>query len=188
MLVYKTFLKQLEMVSVQPINGPCGIVFSIDGSLNKHNKISRQAVAAESFLYNITLFPKANFDIIKDIYADALADNLDIIIANHLPKIDVNLLPENVDYIIAAKSVIETLKSKQSYKDVDFYEMPQICGSINTAPRAGKYPRFECGFVKMTCISNLETRIFSPYILLGVTPNNALQLRAGWSKERKINE
>lgn len=175
-----------KMVSVQPATGPAALVYF---KKEKKNSIiiESEAVAAKSVPYDFKLFSTGNFEELKETYANEMALNLDLFIANRLPKTTIlhEMVARNpdkmfdfmknsgIEYIITSENIADMLNSVPSACDV--YTYPQTDQAHNMVSTMGKYPTnsfdSEC--------------IFVPYILFIVgmqtigTCRDAY-FRAGW--------
>jgi excisionase family DNA binding protein len=180
-----------NMVSVQPMLGPCGLVYYLKHR-SKGACIDSDAVVAETFKLNFSVFEKAPFDQIKEIYAAAIATEIDMFIFQKLsthkfnfePMLDATAtssvpLKQLYDYIIGPEAMIEVLRSRESAEGVDLFGTSTVLDPESFLPMAagGRYPE-----------SNLSTPIFAPYILFLVGPasvgaGRAVMMRAGWFSE-----
>lgn len=174
-----------KMVRVQPMTGPASLVHYTrrrnDGGL----VVESEGIAARTRKYSFPLFVKAEFEKLKEVYADALAEDIDHTILELLPKIDVeNLLDvtylNNVnlkdlyDYIIAPPMVTEPLLNRKCTEGVDIFEGPTFLDPESFKPFGvgGCYPT-----------DKLTPPIFAPYILFveAVTqgPVRSILMRVG---------
>lgn len=166
-----------KVVSVQSLASPCGFIHF---RKEKNNRIiiSSEAVGAKSLKLGFSLFPKAEFSQVNEIYADAFAYGLDFHIYNNMPN-KLNLedaqdqpLNEAYDYIIAPKS----FKKISERYNIDFYEMPLLLDPKTFIPMgvAGKYPKHKT-----------ELPIFCPYMIIQEVPQtingfSSAVTRVGW--------
>ena len=108
-----------KLVSVQPMLGPASLVYFLEG-----NCIKSEAVASKTSKHGFTIFPKADFEKIKDVYADAIAGGIDFAIFDSLHEthsylvedlMDCTLNNDDVslktmfDYLVGAHMFIEIL-------------------------------------------------------------------------------
>lgn len=181
-----------KMVTVQPILGPCGLIFYLAG-----NSIQSEAVAAKTTMYNFKIFSNAEFgtqvkhdiacDVLKELYANTIAAELDSMILNMLPRTNIEVLQDALavrsieslgalyDYIIGPTTLIEKLKKTDFADSVLLYEIPTMLDPDSFLPvvSAGRYPQ-----------NKLSLPIFSPYVLITVGPMlmtgvRSCMLRAG---------
>jgi len=174
-------VKFRRMISVQPMLGPASLIFTKkDGVISES-----EAVCAKTLMYQTKFFNKADFDYMKEIYADSLALEIDGMILERLPKLNYEVLIDaeavglpldwDVDYIISPKPV-------RSGK-VDYYNFPVMLNPRTYTPMsaAGKYPK-----------SCYESPVFAPYVLIMLAPtllvSSSVMIRAGWSGENKSDE
>ena len=185
------------MVSVQPTTAPASLVYF--GKRKKNSiMIDSEAVAAKSVPYDFKLFSTGNFEELKETYANEIALNLDMFIANKLQKTNVfHELTENpdkmfdfiknsnIDYIITSQSIADKL----SGIDIDLYALPngidlvdpskwtalRVAGGNNLVSAIGRYPT-----------NDFDSKyIFVPYILfmVGMQTTGTCRtayFRAGW--------
>lgn len=177
-----------KMVSIQPITAPCGLAFFN----TEKNSLDSSAVAAKLINYSFAVFVKANFDDVKEAYANAIAGEIDKCILQKLPRLDyfecldsllleksetyLENLSQTCDYIIGTESLINKLKNKNL--NIDFFEISPILDPENfqQLTLAGKYPK-----------TLFDLPIFCPYQTLYMTaspsPYNIcrpIAMRAGW--------
>lgn len=159
-----------KMVSIQPITSPASLIFYLDG---KKNSVDSEAICAKTYKYSFSFFEKAEFDKIKDSYADAIAYDIDCAIMDLLPTINVEwisdaatMLPTNrirladyYDYVILPKWYAEKAKELGMTYGLDVFEGPLRLDEESLLPKAigGRYPKSQF---------NLEPPIFAPYIML----------------------
>lgn len=179
-------VKFKKMVSVQPMLGPCGLVYYQKHIANKVRHES-EAIAAKTTKFSFSVFEKAPFDQIKDIYATAIATEIDSHIYQNLPRFNIeNLLDATAisstsmkdiyDYIIGPEPMIDVLRGRDAVKDIDLFGMPTILcpESFETLGVGGKYPT-----------SVLSEPVFAPYILFFAGPmtigdGRSMFMRSGW--------
>lgn len=181
--------KLRKIVSVQPLSGPCGLIFCLNENL-KGKAIDSQAVAAKTQMYNFTVYRKANFDTVKELYADAMADEIDDFIFQKMPNrcnLDTLLdatfesdicLKDTYDYIAGPGEHLDILAKRHSSKGVDLFKTSTMLDrdSFRVLAVAGRYPK------------NFDLPVFSPYILLSegmsrVGSVGKMRMRAGWYDE-----
>jgi len=177
--------KFLKMVSVQPMRGPCSLVYYI----GPENSINSEPVAAQTCKLGFGLFVDADFEKIKDIYADALAKEIDFMIFEKLPRIkdleafvtgmqqthNLDYVKDLYDYVILPETYMTVFEDK-SIPGVDIYYIPTCLDRDSFHPVAvgGKYP-----------MSNLARPIFAPYVLLAqgaitLASTRTAMTRCGW--------
>lgn len=180
-----------KIVSVQTMSGPASILYT--KKKNKANSIVLDSVpvAAKATKYNFSIFPKADFEKIKDIYADAIANGIDLYIISNIPNkcnpevfLDFSTatgekIDNEYDYIITSEEITETLKKRKNFENINLYSIPPILDpeTFTLIAVAGKFPK-----------SYLDPPIFAPYILALETPITAanvagLFMRTGWHGE-----
>jgi hypothetical protein len=178
-----------KMVSIQPMQGPVGLVYHMDNSF----AINSEAIASKVRKMNFSIFKDASFENVKDVYAEALAKEIDFEIFKKLP----NLVFENLmdrflldktslieelkeyDYLIGPKALIDKLKEEHLGLDL-FEHFPIINEELKTTVAAGKYPEHL-----------FQKPIFAPYILLisgptvvpGIT--STAMMRVSWFEDAK---
>lgn len=178
--------KLRRMVSIQPLMSSCDMIYYLGSALNSI-VISSDAIVANTYTYGFKLFSKANFDNVKDAYADALADGIDLCILERLPKIDFSDLKEiviqgtsppfdKIDYMIVPEGNIELFKNSSTFNKVDIYEMPGYLdpSSYSLTAVIGKYPQ-----------SKFDMPIYAPYILFSEAARTidgmvSVLYRCGW--------
>jgi excisionase family DNA binding protein len=185
-----------KMVSVQPLLGPCGLVFFYN---NTHKSapghIDSDAVASKTLKYDFKLFTKAKFESIKEVYADTLAMGLEIHIFEHLPKLSYGKIQdvlaintfavkfsEIYDYIIAPEHLIEDMEKCPAFEGLDLYGINLCLDPETFEPRAaaGRYPK-----------NTLTLPIFAPFITVfdtgccHVNGTMPVLMRAGWLDQKK---
>jgi excisionase family DNA binding protein len=183
--------KVWKMVSVQPMDMPCCLAYYSVFAANGFS-VESEAVAATTIPYHFKIFVKAKFESIKEIYADAIAAELDQIMCEELlPKINVeNLLkadlPFNLkklfDYLMAPESILQSLKDQCDVSGVDLFEIGPVLDPDSFLLNAygGRYPD-----------KPLQLPIFCPYLLITPAPITSpgtlrgAMLRAGWFKGEK---
>jgi hypothetical protein len=161
-----------KMVSVQPLNGPCGLAFHC-GYKNGNMCIESTPVAAVTQKYQFTVFSDAAFNDIKNSYVNAMAMDIDHLILTKLyttKRCSVEAIldaaaqsmPLNMyEYIAAPEGTIEVLSKNSVYKDIDLISIPTVLDNESFVPMtiAGRYP-----------LSLFEQPIFMPYNLWTLTP------------------
>lgn len=191
--------KLKKAVSIQALGGPCGLAFygvhvKDTRTENITLKMESTAVAAKTCTYGFTIFPEANFEHVKNLYANAIAKSIDNIIVKalfptHKCNLDVLMdaslcsnerLP--YDYIAAPKGMLEKLAEREACKGIDL--IPIVASldpdSFLITAVAGEYGK-----------SNLSLPIFMPYNLWMVGPVldgagvAAALLRFGWCDGEK---
>jgi len=123
-----------NMVSVQPMTGPASLVYfanTIDNTVH----ILSEGIAAKTLKFNFNLFAKANFDQMKEVYADSMASEIDYYIFNNLlnkmsfepwmdalagPMSDETLeeILKSYDYIIGPEDLINKIKNKLCIREI----------------------------------------------------------------------
>lgn len=173
-----------KMVSVVSFLHPCELVPYIKEQ-NNNFVLETKATAIPSFKYNFSIFNNANFDNVKELYADAIAKDIDLMILDKLPKtttdnIDIILHREEqfpaCQYVIGPKVVIDNIKKSIKNENIDYYEIQTILDKETFIPFCcvGNYAK-----------NNLTLPIFCPYVLINVCPTTTLSVRnligrCGW--------
>jgi hypothetical protein len=184
--------KLTKMVSVQPILHPCDLLF-YSTQTESGIKIESHAVAAKSFGCNFYIFPDGEFNNVKDVYANALAREIDHAIISKLYKYNpckiedilnvtaVNEGPLEFDYIVGPMNSIEILQTRKACEKINLVAIPTILDpeSYCVMSVAGKYP-----------LSIFEKPIFAPYVILHcgpTTPSGTMiaMMRYGWSADKE---
>lgn len=160
------------MISVQVMTAPCSMVYYINRNINM-TKVETDAVAAKTQKYAFTMFSKADFESVKELYANAIADEIDNLIFQTLQKTNKWDIESFVsisgcvygdtkfsgiyDYIVGPEGMISKLKESPNFKDIDLYGISPLLDSTTFKPLAiaGKYPT-----------SSLESPVFLPYLLV----------------------
>lgn len=176
-LVKESWLKSRfkKMVSVQPMIQPASLVYYSKQSDNSV-KLEDNGISAKTLKLAFNFFDNAVFDNVKDIYAHALAAEIDAyIMDNLLDKIGCETLMDGMltmpsdfieeiknkyEYIIGPEKLINKLKGY--IKDtVDLFVIEDTLDrdSFSLIAYGGKYPT-----------SRLSLPIFAPYILFFVGP------------------
>lgn len=178
-----------KLVSVQPMLGPACLVYFMEG-----NCIKSEAVAAKTSKHGFTIFPKADFEKIKDVYADAIAGGIDFAIFDLLHDthscsiedlldctLDTDIsLKTMFDYLVGPHMFIETLSKRPCTEGVDLFGIDPVIDNKNFMPLAisGRYPE-----------GTLEPPVFCPYIIFQEGPRvlnastsgvNSAIMRMGW--------
>jgi hypothetical protein len=170
-----------KLIRVQPMLGPTSVVFYN----NNNNILTHAGVAARVIKYKSVLFyENANFELMRDIYADQMAIEIDMMIASHLGEVDIDLILNAIDsgYIDEIQSIYDYLILPQTYIDglkehnisIDLFKIHDIIDpeSLHLCVYGGKYK------------DALSLPIFAPYILFAETPGwydtRGAFLRAGW--------
>lgn len=159
------------LLSVQPMTGPTCLSFFIEKNENSL-KIESEAVGAKTVGANFKFFNKANFDSIKDVYADSIASEIDNIIFNLLVKNNIiNLLDDLIegdcdikslcDYLILPKAIIEKIPNNH-LNGVDLFEIPTVLNpnTFDVLFCGGKYPE-----------SNFSFPILHPFVVFQEGPS-----------------
>jgi hypothetical protein len=150
-----------KMVSIQPMIGPSCLSYFIENNM----VLSSEAVGSKTVTANFKFFNKANFDSIKEVYADAIALEIDGIIFKLIEKN--KLISEECftncefdaktlcDYLIAPRSFIEKIP-KHCLNNIDVFEISCVLDpeSLRVLFCAGKYPK-----------SNFIAPTLHPYII-----------------------
>jgi hypothetical protein len=158
-------LRFKKMISIQPLSAPNGYCFHYVS-----NNLVSDIVAAKTQKYNFTIFRKAKFEQVVDLYADAIAFEIDLEILKRLPKSSADFFKKAglcfsdarqvFDYIIAPNSILDEIRSLKEFEKVDLYEIePMMDEKLQTIVSAGKYSE---GFVKKP--------IYCPYVLFQAGP------------------
>lgn len=182
-LTQQVFLRSKfkKMVAIQPMTGPCTMVYYMEHN-KKTTSIQSKAVGANILKLDTPLIQGLDFETAKEAYANALATEIDMCILKELPFFDVELLCEqNVesnlyDYMILPESLYEKFKDSEMLKGIDLFPTKLIVQPETYLPRAaaGKYPT-----------STLELPVFSPYVLLWIGPplvtTHSIMARWGWA-------
>lgn len=183
-----------KMISIQAMHGPCCLAYYTE---QKNGiRILSEAVAAKITQYDFNLFTNANFDVVKELYINALAVELDMEIFNVLYKLnplDIKIFLENTDndsyivghfnfrkelydYIIGPEGFINTIKDKPFLEGVDFYTINTILDAETYLPMAvaGKY---------ITHV--VQKPVFLPYMFLNECTTSSSSIkrvvrRTGW--------
>jgi excisionase family DNA binding protein len=167
-----------KLVGVQPMWSPTALIYYIHNVDDpEHMKIISEPVAAKTFTYSFVAFPGADFDKLKDVYANAIATEIDNILFSALwekhscdvePLLDIAKLPllprgslSMYEYIIAPVSIIQELKKYPITSKLELFEYRTLIDEKTFKPMAvaGKRP-----------VSYLYTPIFCPYVLLAEQP------------------
>jgi excisionase family DNA binding protein len=162
--------KLRKMVTVQPLLWPCGLVYFLNG-----NSVESEAVAAKTTKYDFKIFGNAAFDKVKDLYADVIAAELDMLMLDMLPRVNIETFEEalanksivslkhHCDYVLAPENVINRLKARYESNNVHLCSIATMLDSDSFLPVAavGRYPAM------------LTLPIFAPYILITVGPSLA---------------
>jgi excisionase family DNA binding protein len=182
-------LRFRKMVSVQTMRGPCDLIYSIRHLKNGNSVIDSNAVAALTHKYDFSIFPKANFENVKELYADAMAQEIDNLILYHLPRSNADSLMDLVknsglkvrdafDYVIGYESIINSLRDCPAMEGVELYSIPTILDPTSFVPivAGGRYPK-----------SSMKLPVFFPYLLFVTTPVTtastiSVHLRFGWGE------
>jgi excisionase family DNA binding protein len=121
-------------VSVQPMTGPASLIYFCNIS-DKTLTVLNEGIAAKTLELNFNLFSKVNFDQMKEVYADAIASEIDSYIFSNLlnkmsfepwmdglagPMSDEMLeeILKSYDYIIGPEDLINKIKNKLCINDV----------------------------------------------------------------------
>lgn len=164
-----------KMVSIQPMVGPASLVFYFNSA---KNSVEDSAICAKIHKYSFAFFNKADFDNVKEAYADAIAYEIDISIMNLLPTINIEWImdasalmpPDRIklshyyDYVILPNGYAEKAIQCGMADGVDVFEGPMTLDPKSFMPKAvgGRYPKQG---------SNLELPVFAPYVMLIVGPS-----------------
>lgn len=178
-----------KMLSIQPMIGPSCLSYFIENNM----VLSSEAVGSKTIVANFKFFNKANFDTIKDIYADVIALEIDGVIFKLIEKN--KLLSEECfmncefdaktlcDYLIAPQSFIEKIP-KNCLNNIDVFEIPYVLNPDNFKVLfcAGKYPG-----------SNFIAPTLHPYILFQEGPSLELPvasclMRIGTFDKKQLHE
>jgi excisionase family DNA binding protein len=169
--------KLRKLVTVQTLSHPCDLVVYLE-----NNQILNEALAAKTISYNFKIFNTKLFDNVKDLYADVIAAELDTIILDLLPKINVEVLTDSYitksigklgdfyDYLVAPESMVEgiTKSSRWTLDNIKLYSSPTILDPNSYLPivAAGKFP------------GKLSKPIFAPYQTVVVAPQTVTGVRS----------
>lgn len=178
---YRSKLKNI--VSVQTMSGPSALAFYL-----KDNSLETASVIAKSFKFNFSLFQRQSFEDLKEVYADAVADDIDYNIFINMPTVNVETLVDATkmmlncklnaiyDYIVAPSKYIDIFKNSSVCDGVDLYEAPILLDkeSFTVKAVAGCYPS----------AAQAELPIFMPYMLVcdfgSANKFTNLAMRFGW--------
>jgi excisionase family DNA binding protein len=163
-----------NLVNIQAMSSPASMI-TYGKTKGETTTLISEAVGAKTFKLPITIFTKADFESIKEAYADGIAQCLDNIILDELLRanhcdiehfMDLSLsspdalrdLAKEIDYFIGPAS------SKKVFleNEVDFFEIDTLLNeeTFTMLGAYGKYPK------------KFQKPIFCPYILLSETPSN----------------
>lgn len=150
--------KLKNTISIQPLSGPTGLVFSSEGSENCLAVISRP------YNCHFNYFINGNFDYLKEVYADCLAHEIDSYIFRHLVISKKHIIDHNKlinyiesDYVVVPEPLFKTFSNKFN---CDIIIAPtEISEQDNPIVLAGKYVNIE----KYPQL--MKPPIFSPYML-----------------------
>lgn len=183
-----------NMVSVQPMMGPCALAFYVKVDTEKKaTYLVNQAVASTNENLGFSIFNKADFESVKDVYADALAHENDSLILKKLPKISIEHLMEDdniiyqgsnrVDYIIAPQNMLDKISKKPHTKGINLFPTPEFLNEDwDLYAAAGKYK-----------YNIFELPIYMPYGFLtiakpGIKAARVVSIRSGWLTESDLKE
>lgn len=165
-------MKFKNMIGIQCMTNPLAYGYFLHENSKGGKTLHSDPVAATTQKYDFTLFENADFDNVKELYANALALELDLMIFKKLyetQKVDVSIenprgdamdliqfnsssMPE---FIVAPYVVIEQLKNKLD--NVDFYEIPMML-----EPKT-----FRCMAIAGNYVTDkFHTPSFHPYMLI----------------------
>lgn len=180
--------KLRHLVSVQPMLGPCGLVYYAKGTVGV--TIESEAVVAKTHSCSFSLFEKAKFEGVRDAYADALAAEIDAIILEKLPRIggenlmDASLICDTPgfyagmwDYVAGPAAMMDKLRARKSLEGVELIDVP-------TALDKDSFHPIVCGGKKPH--SYMIPPVFCPYVLFVAGPcrtsgaTRSVMIRAGW--------
>jgi len=161
--------KLKNIIPVCPITGPVALAYYKE-TTSKSFSIKSEPIAAKTCKYEFTIFPKANFESIKEVYADAIATSIDNIIFDSLSEtnkcsiediLDLSIisnedLKDSFDYIVGPHEMINLLKQNKCAQNIDLYSINAKVCPKDFSPMAisGRYPK-----------SNLDNPAFYPYVL-----------------------
>ena len=155
-------------------------------------KVDHEPVAANTKKYSFNIFCNANFEAMKEVYADALATEIDMEIFNRLPKINIETLIDAsaskcndfnlvYDYVIGPESLVNLLKDRPSMEGVQLFSIPTTLDPDSFMPLAAGGQRSK---------SNLCLPIFCPYLLFmnGPTMGSVRRImsRSAWYPKEGI--
>lgn len=178
-----------KMVAVQPMLGPASLTFKLGTHYSPTNgnsvSMDSEAVAAKSYCFeSFAIFADADFETVKDLYADSIARELEALIVSHLENSNIDIakldgsdsMKGSIDYVIAPQETINEIKEKTIFEGIDMYPISVTLDTETLFPIQvmGKYPK-----------SKFETPIFSPYVLANPiaptrTENKKVITRYGW--------
>jgi excisionase family DNA binding protein len=180
----------LKMVRVEALNGPTGLVFYTTKSKGDTARVESEPIVAKIKAYNFTLFNSRPLEEMKEVYADALVQDIDNEILEVLRKIypcdiesllDVkrlsnasnSLLSEMCDYIVGPKPLVDLLKNMDSSIDYLYSDnMAYDKTTFKPASIAGRYPE-----------GLLPLPVYRPYILIGTpAPSSLSQDKTKYSR------
>lgn len=145
-----------KMVNIQPMKHPCELIH-----YKNDTGLCSEPICCKTLKCNFVIHDNVYEDI-ENIYADALAAEIDAYIFSNMPNnLDVNTLTESsldkywakyYDYLI----IPDTLKHGDFGK-LDLFKIPMILDSTTFVPKAcgGRYPK----------PNDIQLPIFAPYIL-----------------------
>jgi len=182
-------MKFKNMIGIQCMSSPLAYGYSLHQNSKGGKTLSSDPVASVTNKYDFTLFENANFDNVKELYANALALELDLMIFNKLyetQKIDVSIenprsdliqfnSSSKPDFVVAPYVIIEQLKPKLN--NIDFYEIPAML-----TPETFKYMAIAGNYVT----DKFHTPSFHPYMIImesGCTSATSVRAainRIGW--------
>lgn len=174
--------KLKRIVNVKPISRPVELVHFAKVK-NDNLIIKSKAVTAKTTRCNFSIFEKAPFSYLKEIYADTLAASIDAYIfrnyGNYFNLENIAIIEElNCDFVVANQMTLDTLSKMD--KRLDLYLMPPILDPKTFCLKGivGKYPD-----------SDLTLPFFCPYSLFTEGPlhlNNTREifLRAGFVRNK----
>ena len=180
-----------EMVCIHPMDGPNDLI-----SVN-NKKIP---VTSKIHVFKTSIFKQADFDVVRNLYADAMAHELDMVILGNLIKtnklLSADMLPDpefareisiDNDYIIGPKTFIDGLIKINV--NIEKYVCPVLLDQDTFLPIvvAGNYPE------NKSIPSQKDQHVFCPYILFSEQPVSSLltlspYMRYGWYQNNTVEK
>jgi hypothetical protein len=179
------------MINVQPFTNPCQYIYWMDTNYKAPSgeltcRIESVALGTSTFLYDFKFFTGADFDKVKEAYADAIANGIDAYILSKLPGYTSNVkylfeseskLSETYDFIIAPAEDVDEWRKQEKFDGIDFFDSRGVLDPKIFVPKyfIGKYPSQ----------STLIRPIFCPYIIVvegtqSVSGTGSVMMRCGW--------
>jgi hypothetical protein len=177
--------KLRHYVGVQAMIGASSLVYFFD----KKGNLQEDSVIATTSKTTFSIFRNADFESVKELYADSLAREIDQQIFWRLPRVNPNVLLGAIDgplsdishsfnYVVGDKTFIGKLKDHPAAKWAKLHEADPILDpdSFDLVVAAGKIPSSIRDF--------MSGLIMCPYVLVSEAPPKVGQthlfLRMGW--------